>query len=138
MTTQPSGVALFGLMAGLILLLSAAITVLWSELQARQMNARIGHALATGGSDRPPLAGVVSVLERFGDWLRRRYKAENIEHLRGVIQASGFNPHRTLPLLLAGKFLVSAAIMAAAVTAACLSQSGTAALLISPWAEWSV
>ena len=32
--------------------------------------------------------------------------------------------------MLAGKFLVSAAIMAAAVTAACLSQSGTSALLI--------
>ncbi len=130
MTSYPNGLASVGLMAVVVLFLSAAISMLWGELQTRQLNTRVGRALGAGGSERPPLASMVSILERFGDWLRHFYKADNIEHLRGVIQASGFNPHQALPLLLAGKFLVSAAIMAAAAAGACLSHSGAAAFVI--------
>ncbi len=130
MTDHPNGLAAFGLMAVVVLLASAAITMLWGELASRRLNARVGHALAAIEPERPPLAGVVSVLERFGEWLRRFYKRENIEHLRSVIQASGFNPHQALPLMLAGKFLVSAAIMATAATAAFLSRSGATAIII--------
>jgi tight adherence protein C len=130
MMGSSNGLMAFGLMAAIVLVVSGAIAMLWDVLASRRLNARVGHALAATSSERPSLVGVASVLERFGEWLRRFYKAENIEHLRGVIQASGFNPHQALPLMLAGKFLVTAAIMAAAAAAAALSRSGAAALLI--------
>src|SRR6516165_8215380 len=34
---------------------------------------------------------------------RRLYSPENLEQLRAIVQSSGYNPHRTMPILIGGK-----------------------------------
>ncbi|HUB14595.1 MAG TPA: type II secretion system F family protein [Acetobacteraceae bacterium] len=113
---------LFGII-GVILLTSFALTMLLGELQRRRLDLRIGRALVAGSSGRTPLAGLLSLARRLGEWLRGFYAVDNIEHLRDMVRASGFNPHKTLPLLLAVKLLVSVGIGLAAIVAASLAGS---------------
>jgi tight adherence protein C len=130
MSPLSDGMGLYSVVAAMILMASGAITVLWVEIEARRMTARVNQAVSIGDAERPAFAGIKGVLQRFGAWLQRYYRPENIEHMRGLVQASGFNPHRALPMLLAGKFLVSASVMSVAVAAAWMSGSVKGAVLI--------
>jgi tight adherence protein C len=70
------------------------------------------------------------VLQRFGERLSRFYKVANINHLRDLIEASGFNAHKMLPVLLASKFLVTAGILSIAAVGALLCGSWSAGVVV--------
>jgi tight adherence protein C len=103
-----------------ILLLTTAIYILVNDIKARRLNTRMERVLADAPIERAVFAGLISGLQRLGGWSRRFYAPANIEHLRSVIQTSGFNPHRTLPVLLGGKLTLAVAIPAVAFVIATL------------------
>jgi tight adherence protein C len=103
-----------------ILLLTTAIYMLTNEVRARRLNMRIKRTLADAPTGGTASAGLISALQRLGEWSRRFYAPANVEHLRSVIQTSGFNPHRTLPILLGGKLTLAVVIPAVAFMSATL------------------
>ena len=56
-------------------------------------------------------------LSSLGTRYRRFYSAEDLEQLRTIVQASGFNPHRTLPIWLGVKIVSMALFPIAALLA---------------------
>jgi tight adherence protein C len=106
----------------IVLLTTTAINMLVSELQTRRMSARVEQALATGPVARTPLAGLISSLNWLGAWSRSLYTSANLDNLRGAIQAAGFNPHKTLPILLGVKLTFTVVIVVIGVLGAATIQ----------------
>ena len=52
-----------------------------------------------------PLQDVTGWLSSLGMRYRRFYSAENLEQLRTIVQSSGFNPHRTVPIWIGVKIV---------------------------------
>jgi tight adherence protein C len=130
MTAPASSLVIYGGLFLIVLLTSAAMNLFWSEVQTRRLNARVSQALAVEGPNRAPLAGTIGLLQHAGEWLRKLHKPATIDHLRTIIETAGFNPHRTLPLLLAGKFLVTAFILIGTALAAYLCRSPAVGVLV--------
>jgi len=95
--------------SGLVLLFlamataSMAIVLMVRELHLRALNTRASNVV-TGVSERPAarFKEVTGWLSSIGMRYRRFYSAEDLEQLRAVIQSSGFNPHRALPIWIGG------------------------------------
>ena len=102
----------------MILLTTTAINMVMSELQARRLDAHVEQILVGFNVLRTPFLGLLDRLRWLGELSRRFYASANLEYLRGVIQASGFNPHKTLPLLLGDKLVLTASILALSVLGA--------------------
>ena len=77
---------------------SAAALLAINEAQRLAMNARVSKAVTGLPSRQAPVQGLTSWLASLGGRYRRFYSAENLEQLRTIVQSSGFNPHRALPI----------------------------------------
>lgn len=91
--------------AGSFLLLATAVLLMAREMQVRALNARVNKAIAGVPGQSAPFRDVLGFLSALGTRYRRFYSPENLEQLRTVVQASGFNPHRMMPILIGGKTL---------------------------------
>jgi tight adherence protein C len=89
----------------IIALVGASAIVLLREAKSRDIGAGVVSAVY-GESQSAPLAGVTKYLYALGERVRGYYSAQNIEYLRNLIQAAGYNPHRVLPILLGVKVAV--------------------------------
>jgi tight adherence protein C len=110
---------IFGMVVMMILTTAAIVHVAMSEIQSRRVNSHVDRALAEEFvTPRAPLTGLFGSLRWIGEWTRRFYAPNNLEYLRGVIQASGFNSHKMLPILLGAKLALTIIILATAIVIA--------------------
>src|SRR5438093_13004677 len=79
---------------------AATATLVWSihELHIRALNTRVSKAVMGVPGQSAPFQDMTGWLSSLGMRYRRFYSAENLDQLRTIVQASGFNPHRTLPI----------------------------------------
>jgi tight adherence protein C len=91
------------LMASAIVMATAAILMIIHEIHVRALNARVSKAVMGVPGQFTPFGNMTEWLSSIGMRYRRFYSSENLEQLRLVVQTSGFNPHRTMPILIGGK-----------------------------------
>jgi tight adherence protein C len=75
------------------------------ELHIRALNIRVSRAVMGIPGQSAPLQDVTGWLLSLGMRYRRFYSTENLEQLRTIVQSSGFNPHRTLPIWIGVKIV---------------------------------
>jgi tight adherence protein C len=86
-----------------------ALVLMIREIHLRGLNTRVSNAVM-GLPDRSvPFRDVTSWLASVGARYRRFYSSEDVEQLRAIVQSSGFNPHRTVPMWLGVKIVSMAA-----------------------------
>jgi tight adherence protein C len=90
----------FGLgMVTLAIATAAATCVLIiREIHLRALDTRVSNAVLGIPSQSARLQDMTGWISSLGMRYRRFYAAENLEQLRTVLQSSGFNHHRTLPV----------------------------------------
>jgi tight adherence protein C len=90
----------FGLgMVTLAIATAAATCVLIiREIHLSALDARVSNAVLGIPSQPARLQDMTGWISSLGMRYRRFYAAENLEQLRSVLQSSGFNHHRTLPI----------------------------------------
>jgi tight adherence protein C len=92
-------------LCGILLLVGLSIRMLVHEVQLRDLAIRVDRAICGGGD--PSIGHAwIGWLHALGGRFHRLYTPDNLDQKRNVIFASGFNPHRVLPLLLGGKFVM--------------------------------
>lgn len=77
---------------------TAAALLIIRHVQVVALNARVSKAVAGLPGRSPAVQGLIGWLSSLGGRYRRFYSAENLEQLRTIVQSSGFNPHRALPM----------------------------------------
>jgi tight adherence protein C len=77
---------------------TTAAVLLIREAEIVALNKRVSKAVTGLPSRAPRGQDMVSWLASLGARYRRFYSAENLEQLRTIVQASGFNPHQALPI----------------------------------------
>jgi tight adherence protein C len=107
----PSIVIIFPAM---ILLVTTAAFLMLQEVRTREAHARIDRAVGNLGEKTPNGAWF---LNSFGEWLQHFYTTSSLEKIRNIVESSGFNSHRMIPLLLASKMLLMLLILLIAATA---------------------
>jgi tight adherence protein C len=94
---------------GLVALAIATATVTFvliiHELHIRALNMRVSKAVMGVHGQSAPLQDVTGWLSSLGMRYRRLYSAENLEQLRTIVQSSGFNHHRAMPIWIGGKIV---------------------------------
>jgi tight adherence protein C len=90
----------FGLgMVSLAIATAAATCVLIiREIHLRALDTRVSNAVLGIPSQPARFQDMTGWISSLGMRYRRFYAAENLEQLRSVLQSSGFNHHRTLPI----------------------------------------
>ncbi|MBR1210291.1 type II secretion system F family protein [Bradyrhizobium sp. JYMT SZCCT0180] len=88
----------FSLVALAIALAAATCVLIIHELHIRALNVRVSNAVMGVPDRSTAFGGMTGWLSSLGMRYRRFYSAENLDQLRTVVQASGFNPHRTLSI----------------------------------------
>ena len=68
------------------------------EIHIRALNARVSNAVLGIPGDAAPFQNVTGWFASLGTRYRRFYAQENLEQLRTILQSSGLNYHRTLPI----------------------------------------
>ncbi|QDW36936.1 type II secretion system F family protein [Bradyrhizobium sp. KBS0727] len=86
-------------LAALVIIAATATSVmLIREIHIRALNARVSNAVL-GISDRSTRSqDMTSWFSSIGMRYRRFYAEENLNELRGILQAAGLNHHRVLPI----------------------------------------
>ena len=77
---------------------TAAFVLIIHELHIRALNVRVSNAVMGVPGQSAPFRDMTNWLSSLGTRYRRFYSAEDLEQLRTIVQSSGFNPHRTLPI----------------------------------------
>src|SRR6202008_2467135 len=108
----PSIVIIF---AAIILLATTAAFLMLQEARTREVHARIDRAVGNLGEKTPNFQGFLNL---FGEWLQHFYSTSSREKMRNIVESSGFNPHRMIPILLASKLLLMLLILLIAATTA--------------------
>jgi tight adherence protein C len=93
----------FSLMAIATVAAAGAFVLIIHEIHIRALNARVGKAVLGIPGRLAPFQEITDWLSSLGMRYRRFYSAENLEQLRTILQSSGFNTHRTMPILIGGK-----------------------------------
>jgi tight adherence protein C len=87
-----------GMVALAIALATATFVLIIREIHFRALNARVSNAVL-GISDRSaPSQDLTGWFSSIGTRYRRFYAPENLDQLKTILQSSGFNYHRTLPI----------------------------------------
>jgi len=86
-----------------ILAASATVVLIIHEIHIRALNTRVSKAVMGVARQSASLQNMTGWLSSLGMRYRRFYSTENLEQLRTIVQSSGFNPHRTMPILIGGK-----------------------------------
>src|SRR6476620_350686 len=93
------------LMALAIAAAAATFVLIIHEIHVRALNMRVSKAVMGIPGQSAPLQDMTGWLSSLGMRYRRFYSTENLEQLRTILQSSGFNPHRAVPILIGGKTL---------------------------------
>ena len=93
----------FGLIALCIILAATASLLIIREIHLRSLNVRVAKAVGAPMQGTAPLSNTTEWVSSLGARYRRFYSPENLDQMRAVLQSSGFNPHRTMSLLIGGK-----------------------------------
>jgi tight adherence protein C len=92
-----------GLVAAAIVLATTAALLIVQQVQLQALNVRVARAMTEVAGQPVPRRDMRSWLSALGARYRRFYSSENLEQLRAMLQASGFNPHRATPILIGAK-----------------------------------
>jgi tight adherence protein C len=87
-----------GLLALAIAAAAATLVLIIHELHMRALNTRVSNAVVGALAKSAPVEDVTGWLSSLGMRYRRFYSPENVEQLRTILQSSGFNHHRTIPI----------------------------------------
>lgn len=87
-----------GLVALAIALATVTFVLIIHELHIRALNMRVTSAVMGVPGQSAPFRDMTSWLSSLGKRYRRFYSTENLDELRTIVQSSGFNPHRTVPI----------------------------------------
>jgi tight adherence protein C len=101
--------------AAMILLAAAAAFLTLQEARTREVYARIDRAVGNQDEKTPNVQGF---LQSLGERLRHFYTTSSLEKIRSTVEISGFNPHRMILILLAGKTVLTLLILLIAVVTA--------------------
>jgi tight adherence protein C len=82
---------------------AATLMLIIREIHIRALNMRATKAVTGIPGPSAPFRHMTDWLSSLGMRYRRFYSTENLEQLRTIVQSSGFNPHRTMPILIGGK-----------------------------------
>jgi tight adherence protein C len=91
------------LMALAIATATATFVLIIHELHIRALNTRVSKAVMGVPGQSAPFQDMTGWLSSLGMRYRRFYSSENLEQLRTILQSSGFNHHRAMPILIGGK-----------------------------------
>jgi tight adherence protein C len=95
----------FSFVALAIAAATVALLLIIYELHIRTLNTRVSKAVVGVPGQSAPLQDVTGWLSLLGMRYRRFYSAEDLEQLRAIVQSSGFNPHRTVPIWIGVKIV---------------------------------
>jgi tight adherence protein C len=84
---------------------TATFVLFIHELHTRALNMRVSNAVMGVPGQSAAFQDMTSWLSSLGVRYRRFYSVENLEQLRAIVQLSGFNPHRTLPIWIGVKIV---------------------------------
>jgi tight adherence protein C len=88
----------FSLVTLAIATAAATFVLMIHELHIRALNTRVSNAVMGVPGQSAPFQNMIGWLSSLGMRYRRFYAPENLEQLRTILQSSGFNHHRTLPI----------------------------------------
>jgi tight adherence protein C len=94
-----------GFVALAIATAAVASALIIHELHIRALNTRVSRAVTGVPGGSAPFQDITGWLSSLGMRYRRFYSREDLEQLRMIVQASGFNPHRTLPIWIGAKIV---------------------------------
>jgi tight adherence protein C len=77
---------------------TATLVLIIREMHLRALNTRVSNAVLGLPSKSAPIQDMTGWFSSLGMRYRRFYAPENLEQLRTVLQSSGFNRHRALPI----------------------------------------
>lgn len=77
---------------------TATSVLIIHEIHIRALNTRVSNAVMGIPGQSAPFQDMTGWFSSFGMRFRRFYAAENLDQLRTILQSSGFNHHRTLPI----------------------------------------
>ncbi len=76
---------------------TATCVLMIHEIHLRALDTRVSNAVMGIPGRSAPFQGMTGWFSSLGLRYRRYYAEENLDHLRTILQSSGFNHHRTLP-----------------------------------------
>jgi tight adherence protein C len=82
-----------------------AFVMIIHELHIRALNVRVSKAVMGVPGQSAPFQDLTGWLSSLGMRYRRFYSSEDLEQLRAIVQSSGFNPHRTVPIWIGVKIV---------------------------------
>jgi tight adherence protein C len=82
---------------------TATAVLITREIHIRALNIRVSKAVMGVPGQAAPVRNMTDWLSSLGTRYRGFYSTENLEQLRTIVQSSGFNPHRAMPILIGGK-----------------------------------
>jgi tight adherence protein C len=77
---------------------TATVVLTINELHIRALNTRVSKAVMGVPGKSAPFQDITGWLSSLGMRYRRFYSPENLEQLRTILQSSGLNYHRTIPI----------------------------------------
>jgi tight adherence protein C len=77
---------------------TAALVLIIYEIHSRTLNTRASNAVMGVPSKSVPIQDMTGWFSSIGMRYRRFYAPENLEQLRNILQSSGFNYHRAMPI----------------------------------------
>ncbi len=121
-----------GLSLATLAIATAAATFLLiiREMHLRALNARVSKAVLGMPSQAAPAQDMIGWISSIGMRYRRFYAEENLEQLRTVLQSSGLNHYRTLPIWIGVKTVSMVLFPLAAFFVAQLSGKSSGDVLI--------
>src|SRR5256885_12112792 len=84
---------------------AATLVLIIYEIHFRTLNTRVSNAVLGIPNQSAPLQDMIGWISSLGTRYRRFYAEENLEQLRTILQSSGFNHHRTLPIWIGVKIV---------------------------------
>lgn len=88
----------FGVAALAVIMAAGTVVMIIREAHMRALDARVTKAVMGVPGQTAPFQGVVGWFSSLGMRYRRFYAEENLEQLRAVLQGSGFNHRRAMPI----------------------------------------
>jgi tight adherence protein C len=81
-----------------VVVTTATLLLIIREMHLRALNIRVSNAVLGLPGKSAPIQGMTGWFSSLGMRYRRFYAPENLEQLRTILQSSGFNHHRALPI----------------------------------------
>ncbi len=88
----------FGVAALAVIMAAVTFVLIIREMHVRALDARVTKAVMGIPGQTAPFQGLAGWFSSLGMRYRRFYAEENLEQLRAVLQGSGFNYRRALPI----------------------------------------